>query len=97
MKYNTDDIITIKVDNHLYGTIIDNNGIQRFIANDVLVYLLSNSPTAILNDIALEYQYGKITKQSYQEFHMLIGYSVCGFQDLWPDVNIENPMWDSQS
>lgn len=94
MKHNTGDIITIKVDNRLYSTIIDDNGIQRFIANNVLVYLLSNSPAVILNDIALEYQYGKITKQSYQEFHMLIGYSVCGFQDLWPDANIENSAWE---
>lgn len=94
MKFITGDTITIKVDNRLYNTIIDANGIQRFIANDALVYLLNNSPAAILNDIALEYQYGNITKQAYQEFHMLTGYSLCGFQDLWPDVNIENPMWE---
>lgn len=100
-KYKEGDVIVVMVDGVAYPThIID--GVQRFIRNKAIrraVDLLEYG----LNTLMLEACEGKIPKIDFMEFHMLMGYSVCGFAEIFPSydderfgpVEIINPVWES--
>jgi hypothetical protein len=76
----------VRVGGVVYPTIIDKNGTERFIENPVVRYLLDNGKID-LNQIAVAYQTGKLggvedAQRAYAEFNMMLGYSVCGFEEL---------------
>lgn len=73
--------------------IIDDKGVRRFPANSLYRHLV-NIKQVDLNRLCLDYQKGKFTKEEYMDFYRGIGYSVCGFAEIFgDDVDIENPVW----
>ena len=87
-------IIKIKIDRKIYHTIIDSKGVQRFPINKLYNHLWETGQIN-LNRLASDYYKGKFTKEEYMEFCRGLGYSVGGFQEIFEDVKIENPLWKS--
>lgn len=89
--------IMIKVGGREYLTVIDPSGVQRFVENHVVSFLLDCAGVGMdMNKLRLLYNEKKFELREYAEFHMAIGYSVCGFAELSPffGLKIENPVWD---
>ena len=85
-----------EVDGVRYKTeIID--GIQRFPENPIIRDLLSAAsdranPGLDLNEIARR----GYRDQDRQELYRLIGYSVCGFADAFPDAKVDSSCWKKE-
>ena len=64
-----DKIIIVKVGDIEYATVIDKDGTQRFIANDLNRFLVDSG---YIDLIRLNYDYGcgKFSKREYAEFYM---------------------------
>jgi hypothetical protein len=84
--------ITVTVDGKKYDTFMDERGVQRFVPNMFVCWMLDGGHLD-LNEISIAYRKATWLKRGYQEFHMALGYSVCGFADLWPAADIENSLW----
>lgn len=56
------------------------NGVERFKQNAIVRYLLENGPDD-LNYLATI----PFSLEDRKQFYQLIGYSVCGFCDLFPE------------
>lgn len=94
MKFEPGTQITILLDDKPYETVIDAFGVQRFPTNEVLDHLF-RSKRLDLNQLAIDYQCGKFSKNDYMVIMMGLGYSVAGFADLsaFSGVRIDNPLW----
>jgi len=93
-KLPTGTIIKVRVNGKEYDTVIDENGTQRFIKNNLIRHL-TDSKAVDLNKLCLDYQRGKFLEQEYAEFNMGLGYSVSGFCEIssFEDGTILNPLW----
>lgn len=100
---NPGEYIMILVDNMPVLTQIDEHGVQRFRKNSVIRHLV-DSGMVDLNTLVLDFIAGKFSGVDYQEFYQGLGYSVCGFDELFgpgsawvdngnPPVKIFNPLW----
>ena len=67
--------------------------VQRFKGNRIIQTLLTTS-SLDMNKIAEFHQIGLFTDEEKRELYRLIGYSVCGYSEIFEDDKIENPMWD---
>lgn len=86
----------IKVNGKEYETAFDSEGVQRFKKNSTICFLV-DSGQVNLNKLSIYcYLYDKFSYIDYMEFIMQTGYSVSGFADLFPDAEIENPLWESK-
>lgn len=104
------DHFTVKVGDWEYDTVIDDQGVQRFVHNEAIKLMADGStkdfdranafgikpPTFDLNALAIAYYNGKIPLKDLADFHAAIGYSVSGFAGLseFEDLEIINPLWD---
>lgn len=96
------EIIKIKVNGLSYDTVVANN-VQRFPVNQLIRHLVDTKQVD-LNNLCIDYQKGKFTLEEYQQFYMGMGYSVCGFEEIFgvnsgflakkDKAEIENPLWD---
>ena len=86
------DVIHVLVNGNPVPTMIDEDGVQRFIANGVVVHLLDQKAID-LNLLMLDANAGKFTLQDYQMFFMAMGYDIDGFVDMFPDAKVLNPLW----
>lgn len=93
-----------------HQTIIDDQGVQRFRQNKIIRDLLDNSTSAGpeskpfpgypraqklgLNEVAIRVGNGTYTENDKRELYRLIGYSICGYAEIFEDDIIENPLWD---
>lgn len=84
--------IVVTVDGEKYDTFMDERGVQRFVPNGFVCSMFDDGHLG-LNEISIAYQGAPWPEHGYQEFHMALGYSVCGFSGLWPTADIENPLW----
>lgn len=94
-KYNSGDVVIVKVDGREYKTMIDEQGVQRFEANALLKHLC-DSGQVDLNRLTIDYQAGCFPREDYLRFYIGIGYSVCGLLDIsdFEDLHIANPLFD---
>jgi hypothetical protein len=89
-------IYPVKVSGIEYPTVII-DGVQRFI-EDPLIVALHLAKMIDLNEIAVLFQTKRPwSKRRYMEFKMSLGYSVCGFAELFPYAKIDNPLWDKEA
>lgn len=97
---NEGDIIIVNVDGIDYEThIIDR--VQRFIEKPNHWMLIQQPKIWLcgeyvddLNTLAIKYRNKPEFRRDYMEMHMSIGYSVCGFCDIFPQARIINPLWE---
>jgi hypothetical protein len=99
------DRITVRVGGQEYETVVV-NGIQRFVEdkhNPLYRRLRSrydgvinpDGDIADLNEMTVMAAKGKISPREYAEFNMALGYSVCGFADIFDSTfHIDNPLWN---
>ena len=96
--------IIVTVNGRKYITIIDENNVQRFPTNALIRHLVS-SKQVDTNTLCVDFQKGKFTLEEYQEFYMGMGYSVCGFDEIFglnsflteeDKAVIENPLWNTE-
>lgn len=91
------DHIKVKVGGVEYDTVVDPQGVQRFIA-DPVIRTLVNAEVIDLNEVARLYVGDNkdpgFTQREYAEFNMKLGYSLGGFAELswFFDMEIENPI-----
>jgi hypothetical protein len=106
---NPGDRICILVDGSPAETEIDPHGVQRFVQNDAVDWLI-RSGQIDLNQLWMDFYTNSdcaITRESMIEFYMSIGYSVCGFDEVFgpsssfhdngnEPVEILNPVWERE-
>ena len=95
MDFKPGDQITILVDRRPFMTYIDEHNVQRFYHNEVVCFLF-DSGKLDLNQLSIDHQQGKFSKDHYMKFYMELGYSVCGFCDVFDGLEILNPVWESE-
>lgn len=90
----------IKINGDTYPTIIDEHGTQRFPKNRIVEDLLKETNHGNagryldLNEIWQRSRgVSGYTADEIKEFYRLIGISICGYADVFPDDKIKNPMW----
>lgn len=86
--------IDISVDHKHYATYLY-KGVQRFPPNKLILYLFKKYQID-LNDLKMMADIETFSQDEYMQFYMDIGYSVCGLLELFPEVEIENPLWDKE-
>jgi hypothetical protein len=93
------DHIKVKVGGISYDTVITTDGVQRFVENSAVRWLIDKYRP--LNDLNCDFQCypGKISKRDYLEFNMMLGYSVCGLAELseFERMKIVNPVWEEEA
>ena len=103
---NPGDRIVILVNGEPVETVIDNHGTQRFIENEAVAWLLDTGQID-LNRMFLAFHRGHFSLEAYMEFYMSLGYTVCGFEEIFGEgsgvadktgqvVEILNPIWDRE-
>lgn len=104
MDAQQENTIIVTVNGKEYTTIIDKNNVQRFHTNALIRHLVS-SKQVDLNTLCIDLQKGKFTLNEYQQFYMGMGYSVCGFDEIFglnsllteeDKAIIENPLWNTE-
>lgn len=81
------------VDGCPFVTIIDDDDTQRFPGNRI-VELLLDTGKLDLNALWFMYNAKMFTRKELMSFYMDLGYSLSGFADIFPNVDIVNPLWD---
>ncbi len=89
------DNLEVKIDGKHYRTVIDEQGVQRFPVNSLYSHLVDTKQIDI-NRLSIDYQNGRFSRDEYMKFYRGIGYSVCGFSEVFGDAEIENPLWDKE-
>lgn len=109
MKLTPGDRICILLDGAPVDTEIDDHGTQRFIQNDVIDWLI-RSGQIDLNKLWVDYYTNTdctISREALMEFYQAIGYSVCGFDEVFGPSSsfvdngnvpceILNPVWEQE-
>ena len=65
--------------------IIKKGGVFRFRGNKIVVDLLYKNKD--MNEICVDTQNGLYTEEEFFEFNQLIGYSLCGIEDVISSFN----------
>jgi len=92
------DGLDVTINGVAYPTVIDNHGVQRFVKNRAVDFIVHHGEPAI-NELGFAYGSGKIPLDDLRAFYMMIGYSVSGYCDIPAFLNDEviNPMWDEEN
>lgn len=95
-KWKAGDRFKIKVNGETFETIIDENCVQRFPDNRFVSLLMTNGMNHGLsyNELAVMAARGMITQDERRQIYRITGMSVSGYQDVFPQDKIKNPLWD---
>lgn len=80
---------------------LDADGIARFKENKIISYLLEQvraHEPMFLNRLCAHVLSGMFTREDYEQFNQLIGYSVCGFCEFDDDTHrakVKDAAWDA--
>ncbi len=87
-------VIPVKVGKRIFKTVIDQDGVQRFIRNTVIWHLWDTQQID-LNRLAEDYDGKHITLDDLLTFYTELGYWVEGLAELsyFQHLKIENPLW----
>lgn len=99
MKAEPGDKITIRVSGKKHETILDEHGVQRFRINRIIADLLdvaTEGGKLDLNEIHRRVWQGLYTQEERRELYRLIGYSVCGYAEIFETDTIRNPLWEEK-
>lgn len=89
---------TATVNGHVFPTVLvkGTSRVQRFRANKVVRDLLDAATEGRkldLNEIWITAQKGSYSRDEMHELYRLIGYSVCGFAEVFPGDRVGSSMW----
>jgi hypothetical protein len=65
-----------------YPIIEDRDGVYRYEEKPITRWLCSQ---VNLNQMAIAYQGGQFSTAEFMQFYREIGYSLCGFEEIWGD------------
>lgn len=88
--------IPIKINGKKIITVIDDGGVQRLPNNKVLAYLVrgqAGSGTFGMNKLWSFHDSGMFSEEDVRFVYQNIGYSVCGYSEIFGKDKIENPLW----
>lgn len=92
MKYQPGDRVKIKINGEEIETRIDDRGTQRLPCDNQLARLMEGQ----YNFLTVMVQLGYISKKAKRKIYQNVGYSVCGYAEIFPKDEIENPVWDEK-
>lgn len=107
MKLTPGERICVLVNGQPVDTIVDDNGTQRFIENEVVGWLF-DSGQLDMEKMFLAFSRGhQFSLDSYMEFYMSLGYTLGGFEEVFGEgstiaeqtgqpVEILNPVWERE-
>ena len=78
----------VTINGVVHKTIIDEHGTQRFPSNAAIRWIFNH--TMVLNDLRANYPQ---VDDDLRELYRLMGYSICGYEEVFEDDVIENPLW----
>ena len=84
----------IRINGKEIETTIDESGIQRLPHNRIISHLMRTHSTLDYNTLSWKVQEGEFSEEERRFIYQNVGYSVCGYADIFPDDEIENPMWE---
>jgi len=87
------DEIIIEINGKSIITTIDKNGTQRLPEDDLLRELI-DSELLSLNKLATYVCAGRFPEDLKRKIYQNIGYSVCGYSEVFTNDEISNPLWD---
>lgn len=90
MNYKPGDKITIKINGEEIETRIDGQDVQRLPCDKGLAIAMEGQ----YNWLWQVHQLGYISKKKMRKIYQNIGYSVCGYSEIFPKDEIENPAWE---
>jgi len=85
IKINGKEIIT---------TIIDD--VQRLPCNPVIKLLMDTHPYIDYNMLGHMPSMGDCSEDDRRFIYQNVGYSVCGYAEIFPEDEIENKIWDTE-
>ena len=89
MKCKPGDKITIKINGEEIETRIDDQGTQRLPHDPSLAQVMDGQYNFLMRVVSLGWISKKVQRRIYQN----VGYSVCGYSEIFPKDEIENPLW----
>lgn len=91
-------IIAIKVNGEEFCTIIDKNGIQRFRRIPEVAELCDAEGIVDLNQLAIHVKKARptVSVNTRRWLYRAMGYSVNGYEEIFPTDKIENPLWEEE-
>ena len=87
------------VDGIVYPTFLGHGDVRRFHKRPIIDYLFRNSKNMNMDALWGLYESGMFEKHDFMQFYMDIGYSVCGFIEVWGDhaeIHEENTFSEEQ-
>lgn len=94
-KMTTQKKIKVKISGKEYDTVMV-DGVQRFPQNKIIRDLLDHATEYGkfgMNEIARDTHLKKYSPAERRELYRLVGYSVCGYAEIFEHDKIENPLW----
>jgi len=85
--------ITIHINDLPVVTEIDGGAVQRLPSDPHLIALV-DAGILDLNTLAYAVNAERVSQDSARWVYQRIGLSVCGYQDVFPNDAIVNPLWD---
>jgi hypothetical protein len=80
---------TVMVSGKSFPTVIDEQGVQRFKMNAAVRWCVDH---VSLNALWI----AGLPKNDVRALYRMMGYSVCGYADVFPGDKIENPTWRAE-
>ena len=91
-KANVGDIVPIKVNGKEVYTYIDDVGCQRMPLNKIIRYLTHGNKNFDLNEMWRMVDIGMFSLDDARLIYQNNSYTLCGYQEMFPDDVIENPL-----
>lgn len=87
-------VIPVRINGAPVITIIDDAGVQRLQTRTYLKELV-DCGAINLNRLAIAVRAdGSCSRAASRWLYQNIGYSLCGYAEIFPEDEIENPLWD---
>lgn len=88
--------IVVRINRRQIETTIDDSGVQRLPNHPIIRYLMHRA-SFDMNELAILTDAGVISEDDRRFVYQNIGYSVDGYADVFPDDEIDNPLWNDET
>lgn len=95
MEVKPGDKIVVKINGVEIETVIDERGVQRLPRNKVIDFMM-DCHFHNYNWLAEEVYKGRFSQEERRMIYQNVGYSLCGYMDVFTEDEVENPLWDEE-